>query len=309
MENPFNPKIKLTDGSPNLPSTPPSLHSTPHTSSKMSANKDIQMLKTQVTALEASNAALVARVQALEAAPIKATKTKAKKESTGEKREQSEGAKAWRLKVEATVADMRANGWESWTDVSGNTFAGSKPATVDGRETHVFTDSGKEPVYPNGLKRASYLDTKDSPEKLAKTKARADKRAATVAAKKAPASEAEAAPKAEKPKRVLSEEHKAKMKAGREAKKAAPAEVPEVVAEVVPEVAEKPAAKPKTVAKKAKVYDLNFNGWTFNGEDYISNERGDVLTMEGDWVGRFNGKIIDEKVERPTDIDEFLSTE
>ena len=35
----------------------------------------------------------------------------------------------------------------------------------------------------------------------------------------------------------------------------------------------------------------------------------DVLTMEGDWVGRFNGKIIDEKVERPTDIDEFLSTE
>lgn len=285
------------------------------------------MSAAQITQLNTTIAELTARVAALESAPAsKTTKTKAKKEKKeGEPREASAGVQAWKEKVEQTVADMRANGWESWTDVSGNVFAGSKPATIDGRETHVFTDSGKEPAYPIGLKRASYLKTKDSPDELAKTKARADKRAAAVAAKKGAAAtpEAEAAvPVAEKPKRVISDEHKAKMKAGREAKAAekkaaaaapAPAAPAEVVAPAAPAAAaaapaaEKP--KTKTVIKKAKVYDLNFNGWTFNGEDYISNERGDVLTMEGDWVGRFNGKVIDEKVERPTDIDEFLTME
>jgi hypothetical protein len=67
----------------------------------------------------------------------------------------------------------------------------------------------------------------------------------------------------------------------------------------------------KIQKKKAeeKVYDLSFNAWTFNGEDYITNERGDVLSLEGDWIGRFNGKLIDESVARPTDIDAFLYME
>jgi hypothetical protein len=288
------------------------------------------MSANQIKELTATVEALTARVAALEAT-LKTTK----KTKTGEPRAASEGVQAWKATVEKTVADMRANGWESWTDVSGNVFAGSKPATIDGRATHVFTDSGKEPAYPIGLKRASYLKTKDSPEELAKTKARADKRAATVAAKKGSVGKAETdepvadEPKAEKPKRVISDEQKAKMKAGREAKaaekkaakEAKPEAKPEVKPEAKPEVAEvaeaKPEAKPevaevkraKTVIKKAKVYDLTFNGWTFNGEDYISNERGDVLTMEGDWVGRFDGKVINETVERPTDIDEFLTLE
>jgi len=284
----------------------------------MSANQ-ISELKTTIAALEN-------RIAALESAP-KTTKTKAKKEKKeGEPRAASAGVQAWKETVEQTVADMRANGLESWTDVSGNVFAGSKPATIDGRETHVFTDSGKEPAYPIGLKRASYLKTKDSPDELAKTKARADKRAAAVAAKKGSVGKGETAEpvadEEEKPKRVISDEHKAKMKAGREAKaaekKAAKTE-PEAKVEAKPaeakaeakpvEAKPKAEAKPKTAIKKAKVYDLNFNGWTFCGEDYITNERGDVLTMEGDWVGRFDGKVIDEKVERPTDIDEFLTLE
>jgi len=280
----------------------------------MSANQ-IAELKTTIAALET-------RIVALEATPTKTTKTKAKKEKTGEPRVASAGVQAWKADVVQTVADMRANGWESWTDVSGNVFAGSKPATIDGRATHVFTDTGKEPAYPIGLKRASFLKTKDSPEELAKTKARADKRAETVAAKKGTKVEAVAdgAPAAEKPKRVLSQEQKDAMQAGR--KKAAAAKKGEAAApveEVAPAapveeakepVVAKPApAKKVVVAKKAKVYDLSFNSWTFNGEDYIQNERGDTLTMEGDWVGRFNGKVIDEKVERPTDIDEFLTLE
>jgi hypothetical protein len=280
------------------------------------------MSANQITELKTTIAALETRIAALEATPTKTTKTKAKKEKTGEPRVASAGVQAWKATVEQTVADMRANGWESWTDVSGNVFAGSKPATIDGRATHVFTDTGKEPAYPIGLKRASFLKTKDSPEELAKTKARADKRAETVAAKKGEKVEV-AEPKAEKPKRVLSQEQKDKMQAGRKKSAAAkkgeapveekPVEEAKPVEEVKPVEEAKPVveAKPvkKAVAKKTKVYDLNFNGWTFNGEDYITNERGDVLTMEGDWVGRFNGKMIDETVERPTDIDEFLTLE
>jgi hypothetical protein len=281
------------------------------------------MSANQITELKTTIAALESRIAALEVTPkTKTTKAKKEKKEGAEPRVASEGVQKWKATVEQTVADMRANGWESWTDVSGNVFAGSKPATIDGRATHVFADTGKEPAYPIGLKRASFLKTKDSPEELAKTKARADKRAETVAAKKGTKVEAvgDGAPAAEKPKRVLTEEHKAKMQAGRkktaaakkgEAAPAAPAETAEAapVEEAKEPVVAKPAAKKVVVAKKAKVYDLSFNSWTFNGEDYIQNERGDTLTMEGDWVGRFNGKVIDETVERPTDIDEFLTLE
>ena len=269
------------------------------------------MSASQITELKTTIAALESRIAALEAPAAPKTKTKAKKEKKeGEPRAASAGVQAWKTTVEQTVADMRANGWESWTDVSGNVFAGSKAATIEGRATHVFTDSGKEPAYPIGLKRASYLKTKDSPEELAKTKARADKRAATVAAKK------DSVGKGETGEPVADEVEKAKMKAGREkaaaekkAAAAAPAAEPAAAAPAVEKPAAAAPAAKKAVVKKAKVYDLNFNGWTFNGEDYITNERGDVLTMEGDWVGRFDGKIIDEKVERPTDIDEFLTLE
>ena len=63
------------------------------------------------------------------------------------------------------------------------------------------------------------------------------------------------------------------------------------------------------MAAPPKVYDLSFHAWSFDGEDFITNERGDVLTLEGDWKGRFDGKMIDENVERPTDIDQYLDME
>jgi hypothetical protein len=252
---------------------------------------------------EARIAALESQVAALSVAPAPVKKGKKADKPEKEARKPSAGNVAWAAKVKETVADMVANGWESWTDASGNVFAASRPATIDGRETHVFVDTGKEPNYAKGgLARASYLKTKDSPEEQAKTRARAAKRAEVVAAKatgEAPI----------KPKRVLTEEQKAKMQAGRKAKKdAAPAAEP---AEVVAEVEAPKPKKVKIATKKPapKVYDLSFNGWAFNGEDYITNERGDVLTLEGDWMGRFNGKIIDDSVERPTDIDAFLAME
>ena len=306
----------------------------------MSSIKEIQDLRTRLTVAEERIAALEAVVASVSAKPVKAVKqpkTKVAAENKeGVTREPSAALSAWKTTVYKTVADMRVNGWEGWTDVSGNSFAGSKPATIDGRATHVFTDSGKEPVYPNGLKRASYLKIKDSPEEIAKTKARAEKRATVVAAKKSKAAKpeeaiaevvaevvAEAVAELVKPKRVVSDEQKAKMQAGRLAAKAAKAAAKveeiktEVETDVKVDVAEvKAVANPKAkaaakvvVPAKVKVLDLNFNPWCYQGDDYISNERGDVLTMEGDWVGRFDGKVIDEQFARPADIDEYLSME
>ena len=262
------------------------------------------------------------------AAPAGKTKKQRAPKEAKEKRAPSEGNMAWVAKVNETVTQMRAEGWETWTDASGNVWAASKPATVDGRETHVFSDTEKEPTYPKGgLARASYLKTKDSPEELEKTRLRAEKRAEALAKKSAVAA---GEPVEEKPKakRVISQEQKDKMQAGRVAAKAAkaaaaaPAAAPAAAAAPAepaateaaapaPAVAAAAPAKMKIQRKKAeeKVFDLSFNAWTFSGEDYITNERGDVLTLEGDWVGRFNGKAIDESVARPTDIDAFLDME
>ena len=135
-----------------------------------------------------------------------------------------------------------------------------------------------------------------------------------------------AAPAAEaKAKRVLSPEHKAKMlaaaAAAREVKKAAKAaeaapapsaavvaSAPAVVPSATPVKAKKAVtAAPSAPVKVQKPLDLNFSPWTHEETEYIKNERGDVLTFpEAEWVGRFDGKKIDESVARPDDIDEYL---
>ena len=132
--------------------------------------------------------------------------------------------------------------------------------------------------------------------------------------------EAEAAPA--KPKRVLSDEQKAKMKAGREAKKAAAAAVGPVaapepnaatktllaggavsgadIAKVdIAAVAEaltpaKTEPKPKFAKKevKAKAYTLaelqDWNEMEIDGETYGVNKRGDVIDGEGEFKGRWD---------------------
>ena len=66
-------------------------------------------------------------------------------------------------------------------------------------------------------------------------------------------------------------------------------------------------AAPSAPVKVQKPLDLNFSPWTHEADEYIKNERGDVLTFpEAEWVGRFDGKKIDESVARPDDIDEYL---
>lgn len=114
---------------------------------------------------------------------------------------------------------------------------------------------------------------------------------------------------AEKPKRQWSEEAKAAAAAKRAAKKAAgtPAEV---AAEAAPAPAPTKKAvtmKPKKAAEPAptaKKVDLSFYSWTHDGKEYYTNDRGDVATTDFEWVGRFNGTIIDESVPEPADLSE-----
>jgi len=95
---------------------------------------------------------------------------------------------------------------------------------------------------------------------------------------------------------------------------APPAPTPAPVAEPTPvpaapapttEQESKPKVK-KTIKKptpEPKKVDLRFYSWTHDGEDYFTNERGDVVTTEFEWVGRFNGKKIDESVPEPADLE------
>jgi hypothetical protein len=68
--------------------------------------------------------------------------------------------------------------------------------------------------------------------------------------------------------------------------------------------APKPATNPKSVKAPKKVIDLLLDEWEHEGITYYKNERNDVLSLENEWVGRWNGKEIDESVLEPAD---FLS--
>ncbi len=126
-----------------------------------------------------------------------------------------------------------------------------------------------------------------------------------------------AAPAAEKPKRKWSDEAKAAAAAKRAAKKAAPATEAPAAADAPAADAPAPAAaEPKKTAaikpKKAaapppapeKKFDLSLFEWTHDGKDYYTNDRGDVVTTDFEWVGRFDGKSIDETVPEPADLSE-----
>lgn len=69
------------------------------------------------------------------------------------------------------------------------------------------------------------------------------------------------------------------------------------------------AAKPKNtkIAPKSakKVVDLKLDLWTNGETEYLKNARGDVLTVDGEWVGLWNGKSIDETAVEPSDFEQL----
>jgi hypothetical protein len=157
------------------------------------------------------------------------------------------------------------------------------------------------------------LTTWTPPEVSKMSAAKAEKEAAaatSTASDSASVASAEptAEPTAEKPKRKWSDEAKASAAAKRAAKKAVGADASAADAtEPAPATAKKAVSiKPKTAAAPApaKKLDLSFYSWTHDGKEYYTNDRGDVVTTDFEWVGRFDGKSIDEAIAEPADLAE-----
>jgi hypothetical protein len=310
----------------------------------MSFNQSVMMLefatiKAELSALRSENSELKGMLQSAASAAASAAaaepsakKTKTKTKSSAKKEAEDADAEpkaakapsAWNVLVAETVADMKQNGWTSWTDLKEVVWPGSRSATVkdkSGSERSAFVfdgglHDGKEPSPAlGGMVRASYLKAQTDPEAAAKARKYheklAEKRSAASGSvgEAEPIVDAEEAPakkKAGRPK--MTDEQKAEAKAKKEAK----AEKPETAAVPAPEPAAAPAAPATPPAKKsliqpkapAKKLDLSFIAWEHKGVMYITNDRGDVVNPDdGTWVGRFDGTDIDETVPEPSDLE------
>ena len=297
--------------------------------------KSVATLQTALAALESGQSALPSSAKKGK----KSKKASAKGEAEVAEGAAEPSAKkeptAWNILVAETVTQMKAEGWPAWTDLKGVAWPASRRGTVKDksgaeRETFVFDGNaegegavatdGKE-VSPalGGMVRASFLKAQSDPEAAAKARKYhaklAEKRSTGSAEKEAPVADGEEAPAAKKgsgrPK--MTEEQKAAAKVKRDAKKAAEAK-PEAKAEAEAEAEfEEPAAAepPKPVQKKKiviagapqkKVVDLSFYAWEHKGVDYFTNDRGDVVSTEFEWVGLFDGTTIDTSAPEAADL-------
>lgn len=146
------------------------------------------------------------------------------------------------------------------------------------------TGSGEEgePVADEAKKRKPQSE---------ETKAAAAAKRAATKAKKA----AEAKPEAEA-------EPEAKPEAEPEAK-------PEPVAEAEPVATPAPKAKSKAkiTPKPKKVVDLFLDPFEHEGVEYLKNERGDMTSSDGEWVGRWTGSGIDTDAPAPADFEQLTT--
>ena len=161
----------------------------------MSFNQSVMMLefatiKAELSALRSENSELKGMLQsvasAASAAEPSAKKTKTKTKSSATKAEDTDAEpkvakapSAWNVLVAETVADMKQNGWQSWTDLKEVVWPGSRSATVkdkSGSERSAFvfdggSQDGKEPSPAlGGMVRASYLKAQTDPEAAAKAR-------------------------------------------------------------------------------------------------------------------------------------------
>ena len=172
-------------------------------------------------------------------------------------------------------------------------------------------DKGKEVPDYNSISDAEIVSRFKSWTPPEKSKAAAAKAssppaaAAPAAAAPAAAAPAAAAPAAEKPKRKWSDEAKAKAAEKRAATKAAKETAPEV---------KKPAeawSSPVRATSAPSAPDeegdiMSFEPVKIGGVSYVRNYRGDVLTEDFDWVGRYDEKTkkIDKGFKKPADLNE-----
>jgi hypothetical protein len=213
--------------------------------------QSIQSIKDQMTAMEQSLSQMRLTLEALTAessAKPKTIKIKTKAEPSAEPKEAKEpkAPSAWNLLVQSTVADMKHNGWESWTDLKGVVWPASRRGPIkdkSGAQSEGFVydggeNDGKSPSPAlGGMVRASYLKVQSDPEAAAKQAAKA-----AIAEKRSAASSA-AAPAAE-PKKAGRPKMTPEQKAAAAAKRAEKASAPESGSESAAEQPKK-AGRPK----------------------------------------------------------------
>jgi hypothetical protein len=184
-------------------------------------------------------------------------------------------------------SQTKASGKECTDEEISAAFADFTPPevskqTLEGKSKRSgSTGSGEEgePVADETKKR--------KPQSEETKAAAAAKRAATKAKKAAEAAEA-------KPEAEVKPEAEAK---------------PEPVAEAEPVATPAPKAKSKAkiTPKPKKVVDLFLDPFEHEGVEYLKNERGDVTSSDGEWVGRWTGSSIDTDVPEPSDFDQLTT--
>ena len=231
----------------------------------------------------------------------KSGKVKKVKDPNAPKKEVSEGVKAWNAVVAEVLEDMKASGW-----------------------TH--PETGKSVTRKDAMTEASKRKSAEDPEYAAKAEARKQKRNSDASEHKEAAEEASKEAKADKPKKVLSPEHLAKLKEGREAKKAAKAAAAEApvpapapaplpaspVASPAKKKAVKVASAPAPKAPEPVEEDEEWIRKTIAGKKYLWNPvnnhcyRCEADGSQGEWAGLYDPKKskIDESAAEPVDFEE-----
>ena len=279
----------------------------------------------QLTAMEAACAAIrktlgLATLTA-PSAPAPAKGRKAKPEASGEPKEKKEGSSWAKFSAGRVGALIRAAEAETPKEQKTRVdvvlqFASalkSKKAYDEWTDEDIMAEwDSFEP--PAVSKKELERQSKASTGSAAEAEPVADEEGAGAAAKKArkPMSEEAKAAKAAKAAATKAAKKAAAAAApppaeAEEAEEETPADSPPVAAEEAPAPA--PKAKKAFAPKpsKKKEVDLALDPWSHDGTEYLKNERGDVLTVDGEWVGLWDGKAINRDAPEPADF-EVLTT-
>lgn len=213
---------------------------------------------------------------------------------------------------------VRASYLKAQTDPVAKAKAEAYHAKLAEKRSNASTGSGakEEPVADApeaGAKKGGRPKMTEEQKAAAKVKRDAKKAAAVVSEEAEMAAEEEAfeeveedgaqTPVAAPPKAAVGGGGSAAAAAPKKPAAAAVAETPKKPAAAAAPPAPKKAAPaaPKKAAAAKKV-DLSLYPWSLDGTDYYTNDRKDVVTLAGEWVGRWNGVTIDESIAEPADM-------
>ena len=284
----------------------------------MSSSSAFQFnVTSELAALRAENAELKTMISDIHAKmaapPSKSKKSKKEKpEASGEPKEKKEGS--------------------SWSKFSAGRVGGLIRATEEGMPKDQKTGVAVILQFASSLKlKKSYDEWKDEeimaewesfePPAISKKEIERQSKGSVGSAAAAEPVADEVGAGEKKKRKPQSEETKAAAALKRAATKAAKAtkavgggntsseaeEEEEQAADAPPPPAapSKPAAKKASIVKK-KV-DLYLDPWNHDGEELLKNERGDVVSVDGDWIGKWDGKTIDKSAPEPADFEQLTS--